>query len=294
MLPQTLIDQLRYVEIYTTRAVRAHRTGDYLSPRRGRGFEFDQHKPYQQGDDYRQIDWNVTARMRFPFVKREFEEKELSALIMVDLSRSMRFSSTDVNKKEQLLEVAAVLAFSAAADNMNVGLLAFTDRVECAIQPRKGRRHVWRLLETLWDLRPAGRSTEFAPAFEWLNTSLKRSGVVFCLSDFIATGSLWDLPYLKSAAHKHDLVPVILEDSWEQDMPSIGGYVRLRDTEQPEDAVLMLSRNRCREFHRSLAERRAQVRKHLYHLNLDHVVLNPGEDYLKQIMAFFGSRKRRR
>src|SRR5258706_1936125 len=116
MLPQTLIDRLPYVEIFSTRAVRAHRTGDYLSPIRGRGFDFDQHKPYQQGDDYRQIDWNVTARMQVPYVKREFEEKELSALVMVDLSRSMLFTSSQQSKRELLLEVAAVLAFSAAAD----------------------------------------------------------------------------------------------------------------------------------------------------------------------------------
>ncbi len=294
MLPQTLIDRLRYLEIYTTRAVRAHRTGDYLSPLRGRGFEFDQHKPYQQGDDYRQIDWNVTARMRVPFVKREFEEKELSAVIMVDLSRSMQFSSAGANKHEQLLEVAAVLAFSAAADNMNVGLLAFTDRVECEMQPRKGARHVWHLVETLWDLKPAGRATNFAPALEWLNNSLKRTGLVFCLSDFIAAGPLWELPYLKSAAHKHDLIPVILEDRWEEEMPAAGGFLRLRDTEQDEEGVLMLSRHRCREYRSLLAERRGEVRRHLYNLNLDHVTLRAGEDYLKRIMAFFGARKRRR
>src|SRR6266851_3457081 len=118
MLPKSLIDRLRYVEIVTTRAVRAHRSGDYQSRIRGRSFEFDQHKPYQQGDDYRQIDWNVTARMQAPFVKRELEEKELSAIIMADLSRSMQFTSTGQTKRDLLVEVAASLAFSAVADSI--------------------------------------------------------------------------------------------------------------------------------------------------------------------------------
>jgi uncharacterized protein (DUF58 family) len=293
MLPQTLIDRLRYVEIYTARSARTQRAGDYLSPIRGRGFEFDQHKPYQRGDDYRQIDWNVTARMNAPFVKREFEEKELSAVVMVDLSRSTLFSSADLSKRALSLEVAAMLAFSAAADNMNVGLLAFTDRIECQHLPRKGRRNVWQLMETLWELQPKGRSTDFAPALEWLNTTLKSSCVIFCLSDFIASGPLWDLPYLKSAAHKHDFVPVILEDRWEEEMPPVKGYLRLRDAEDGGEMVLAMSPRRCREYGGLLAQRRTQLHNRLYSLNMDHVSLTTGEDYMKRIMAFFGARKRR-
>jgi uncharacterized protein (DUF58 family) len=261
---------------------------------RGAGFEFDQHKPYQQGDDYRQIDWNVTARMQFPYVKRKFEEKELSAIILVDLSRSMLFGSTRQSKRELLLEVAAALAFSAAADNMNVGLLAFTDRLEISIPPKRGMYQAWRLIERLWELSPQGRGTDFAPAMEWLNTSLRRTSLIFCLSDFISPAALWELPYMKNAAHKHDFVPVIMEDPWEDAIPETGGYLRLKDAEQDKEMVLALSGKRARQCRNLLAERRQQVRRHLYTLNLDHLTLRAGEDYLKRIMAFFVARKRRR
>ena len=163
MPSQALIDRLRYVEIFTTRAVRNHRAGDYLSRIRGRSFEFDEHKPYQPGDDTRQIDWNVTARMQAPFVKRELEEKELGVMILVDVSRSMLFSSTAQSKKDLAVEAAAVLAFSAAADNINTGLLAFTDRVECSFPPKRGTGQAWRLIEALYDLKPRGKTTDFAP-----------------------------------------------------------------------------------------------------------------------------------
>jgi uncharacterized protein (DUF58 family) len=294
MLPQALINRLRYVEIFTTRAVRAHRTGDYLSRIRGRSFEFDQHKPYQQGDDYRQIDWNVTARMQAPFVKRELEEKELSAVIMVDLSRSMLFTSTGQTKKDLLLEVAAVLAFSAVSDNINVGLLAFTDRVECYMAPKKGKPQTWRLLEALWNLTPRSRGTRFEPALEHLVANLKHIALVFCLSDFISSDSLWTSPYLKTLAHKVDFVPVIIEDAWEEALRETNGYLRLRDAEADHEMVLALSAGRCRQYRAMLQQRREQVRERLYGLNLDHITLHTGQDYMKRILAFFVARKRRR
>ena len=135
------MEELRYLEIYTRKAVRDHHVGDYRSPLRGRGFEFDQHKRYQHGDDYRQIDWNATARMGYPYVKRDFEEKELSAVIIADLSRSMDFGSVDATKREMLVRIAATLAVSAATDNMKVGLLGFTDRIELEL-PLKRVRHM--------------------------------------------------------------------------------------------------------------------------------------------------------
>ncbi len=295
MLPQALINRLRYVEISTLRAVRAHRTGDYLSRIRGRSFEFDQHKPYQQGDDYRQIDWNVTARMQMPFVKRELEEKELSAVIMVDLSRSMLFTSTGQTKRDLLIEVAAVLAFSAVSDNINVGLLAFTDRVECYLPPKKGKPQIWRLLDALWNLKPANRGTSFEPALEQLAGGLKRIAMIFCISDFIGADALWTSRYLKTLAHKADFVPVILEDAWEEALPETDGFLRLRDAEaEGHEMVLALSAARCRQYRNLLAERRAGIRAHLFKLNLDPITLRTGEDHLKRILAFFVARKRKR
>jgi uncharacterized protein (DUF58 family) len=294
MLPRQLIDRLRYVEIYTTRAVRNHRAGDCLSRIRGRSFEFDEHKPYQRGDDTRQIDWNVTARMQAPFVKRELEEKELGAMIMVDLSRSMLFTSTGQTKKDLAVEIAAALAFSAAEDNMKTGLLAFTDRVECYLPPKRGRLQAWRLVETLWDLRACGRGTSFTPSLELLRSSLKHTALALCLSDFVSADSLWNSQYLASVVHKVDFVPVILEDRWEEELPEISGYVRLKDAEEEESMVLALSPKRCGKYRLLLQERREEIRRRLHRLGLDHIVLRTGEDYLKPIVTFFGTRKRRR
>jgi uncharacterized protein (DUF58 family) len=294
MLSQTLIDRLRYVEIFATRAVRNHRAGDYLSRNRGRAFEFDEHKPYQPGDDTRQIDWNVTARMQTPFVKLDLQEKELGVMILVDVSRSMLFTSTGQSKRDLALEVAAVLAFSAAADNMNTGLLAFTDRVECHFPPKRGALQPWRLIEALYGLKPRGKQTNFAAAMETLNSVLKHTAVVFCLSDFVETGSFWDSQYLTSVLHRVDFVPMILEDPWEEALPETSGFLRLQDPENRDDRVVTLSAKKGRQYRRILRERSEKIQKQFYRLGLDHVTLRTGEDYLKRIMAFLLAKKRRR
>lgn len=294
MLPDSVHNRLRYVEICTTRAVRAHRAGDYLSRIRGRGFDFDQHKPYQQGDDYRQIDWNVTARMQAPFVKREFEEKELSAVVMVDLSRSTFYTSTGRTKKDVLLDAAATLAFSAAWDNMSVGLLAFTDRVESWVAPKKGKPHVWRLIEELWNINPSSRGTCFDPAWKHMAANLKHTALILCLSDFIGGGPWWTSPYLKTLAHKADFVPVIVEDPWDEQLPDSSGFLRLRDTEDGSDVVLALSPERRRQYRTLLHRRSATVRSRFYAVSLDPLVLRTGDDTVKAILAFFAARKRKR
>ncbi len=294
MLPQTLIDRLRYVEIFATRAVRNHRAGDYLSRNRGRAFEFDEHKPYQPGDDTRQIDWNVTARMQAPFVKRELEEKELGVMILVDVSRSMLVTSTDQSKKDLALEAAAVLAFSAAEDNINVGLLAFTDRVEFHLAPKRGTLQAWRLIETLYDLKPRGKRTDFGPAMEVLHSVLKRTAVVFCLSDFVEPATFWDSPYLTGVLHRADFVPMILEDRWDAELPQVSGFLRLRDAENGEDRVMTLSRKKGCQYRGMLQERSENMRRRFYRLGLDHVELRTGDDYLKRIMTFLLAKKRRK
>jgi uncharacterized protein (DUF58 family) len=294
MLSQTLIDRLRYVEIFATRAVRNHRAGDYLSRDRGRAFEFDEHKPYQPGDDTRQIDWNVTARMQAPFVKRDLQEKELGVMILVDVSRSMLFTSAGQSKRDLALEAAAVLAFSAAADNMNTGLLAFTDRVECHFPPKRGALHPWRLIESLYDLQPRGKRTNFGPAMETLNSVLKRTAVVFCLSDFVDAASFWDSQYLTGVLHRVDFVPMILEDRWDEAVPATSGFVRLKDPESREDRVVTLSDKKSRLYGEILQKRSEKIRTQFYRLGLDHVTLLTGEDFLKKMMTFLLATKRRR
>lgn len=292
MIPEELMEQLRYIQIYTQKAVRDHWVGDYRSPVRGRGFEFDQHKIYQHGDDYRQIDWNVTARMRHPYVKRAFEEKEMGAIIMADLSRSMEFASADQSKKELLLQIAATLAFASACENMKVGLLGFTDAVELVLSPKKGLTQVWKILDSLWETQPGSRQTHFACALEYLETRLKRSTLIFCLSDFITPEDLFVSNSLKFLAQRHDFIPIIIQDGWEDTLPQGKGFLRLRDVESGGEMLLGLSPRHTRRYESLMRERKAALERLLYRLHLDHLFLRPGQPFLDALIGFFLSRKR--
>ena len=286
------MEELRYIEIYTRRAVRHHRVGDYRSPLRGRGFEFDQHKPYQQGDDYRQIDWNATARMRHPFVKKDFEEKELSAIIVADLSRSMEFASVDQSKRELLVRVAAILAFSATSDNMKVGLLGFTDRVELDIPLKADSRQIWQILESLWDVKPGSVKTDFSLPFAHLFGKLKTSALIFLISDFVQAEDALHGHALRHIARKHDLVPLIIADNWEEALPGGRGFARLRDAESGAAMVLNLTRRNKNLYRSMMMERRAALEHALYGLGLDHLYLYAGKPYLDALIGFFLARKR--
>jgi uncharacterized protein (DUF58 family) len=294
MLPKNLVEELRYIEIYTRRAVRDHRVGDYRSPLRGRGFEFDQHKPYQQGDDYRQIDWNATARLRQPFVKKDFEEKELAVIIIADLSRSMEFASVDQSKRELLARLAATLAFSASGTNMKVGLLGFTDRIELEIPAKSGSRQIWRILESLWAVKPTSAGTNLALPFTHLFGRLKTSAVIFLISDFVQTQGSLQGPALRDIARKHDLVPVIIEDDWDEELPKGRGFARLRDAESGSVMLFNLSKSNRQLYRSMMLERRIALERSLYSLGLDHVFLRTGKPYLDPLIGFFLSRKKRR
>ncbi|MGH7816749.1 MAG: DUF58 domain-containing protein [Candidatus Binatia bacterium] len=294
MIPTELMEELRYLEIYTRRAVRDHQVGDYRSPLRGRGFEFDQHKRYQHGDDYRQIDWNATARMGHPYVKRDFEEKELSAVIIADLSRSMEFASADRSKRELLVRIAATLAFSATSDNMKVGLIGFTDRIELDLPLKKGSAQTWSVLEALWDVKPRSTQTDFALPFEYLLNRLTTSSLIFLISDFINADESFRSHALCHLARKHDLIPVIIEDDWEAALPGGAGFMRLRDAESGGAMVLNLSRHKRNLYRALMQERKAGLKRAFYNLNLDHLFLNVRAPYLDSLLGFFLARKRRK
>jgi uncharacterized protein (DUF58 family) len=294
MIPKALMAELRYLEIYTRRAVRDHRVGDYRSPLRGRGFEFDQHKRYQQGDDYRQIDWNATARMGYPFVKKDFEEKELSAVIVADLSRSMEFASADQSKRELLMRIAAILAFSASSDNMKVGLLGFTDRIELDIPVKTGSRQMWQILEALWDTKPASVKTDFSLPFTHLFGKLRTSALIFFISDFVQAEEAMRGHALRHIARKHDLLPLIIADSWEEGLPAGRGFARLRDAESGAGMIFNLTHRNKTLYRSMMLERRAALERGLYGLGLDHLFLHPGRPYLDPLIGFFLGRKRAR
>ena len=294
MIPEELMEQLRYIEIYTFKAARNYLIGDYRSPLRGRGFEFDQHKRYQHGDDYRQIDWNVTARMRYPYIKKNFEEKEMSAIIIADLSRSMEFATVPQSKRELLLQVASTLAFSAANDNMKVGLLGFADGIELHLPAKKGSAQVWSILEALWDCKPRSVKTNFSLLLEHLESYFKRPSLLFLISDFISHEEIFASRSLEHLAQRHDLVPLILEDGWETALPEGKGFLRLQDVEMGGEMVLNLSAKKRDLYETLMRERKVTLQRSLYRLNLDHLFLRTGKPPLESIIGFFLSRKRRR
>ena len=294
MIPRELMEKLRYIEIHTVRAARNYLAGDYRSPLRGRSFEFDQHKRYQHGDDYRQIDWNVTARTRHPYIKKDFEEKEMNATIVADLSRSMEFATVAQSKRELLLQVAATLAFSAAADGMKVGLVGFTDGIELDLPAKKGSAQLWRILEALWDSKPRSVKTNFPLLLEHLETRLRRPSLLFLISDFITPEDFMVTHSLGHLAQKHDLVPLILEDNWEEALPEGKGFLRLQDTEMGGGMLLNLSAKNRDLYEKLMRERKLALKRSLYRLNLNHLFLRTGKPYLESIIGFFLARKRRR
>lgn len=294
MMPQALYDQLRYIEIYTLRAVRNFQAGDYSSPIRGRGFEFDQHKRYQQGDDYRQIDWNVTARMHHAYVKKAFEEKEMTAMILADLSRSMEFATVLQPKKELLMKIAATLAFSAASDNMRIGLAGFTDVIELDLPPKKGLPQVWKILESLWEVETTSRKTNILGTVGYLQQRLKSAALVFCISDFITQEEIFASNLLKHVVQKHDFIPVIIEDAWEERLPEGKGFLRLQDAETGAEMTLNLSRKKRDLYQNLMRERKEGLQRSFYSLKLDHLFLRPEEPFLSSLIRFFLARKRQR
>ena len=294
MIPEQIVNRLQYIEIYTRKAARHYWVADYRSPLRGRGFEFDQHKPYQHGDDYRQIDWNATARMPQPYIKKAYEEKEMTAIILADLSRSMEFATVEQSKRQLLLEVAATLAFSATNDDMKVGLLGFTDDIEIDLPSKKGLAQVWKILETLWHVRPRSDRTDLLRPLEYLDTRLQTASLLFCISDFIAQEKVLTSHSLQRLTRKHDFIPVILDDDLEEVLPRARGYLRLRDAERGGEMLFRLSASTQEQYESLLRERKIALQRSLYRLNLDHLFLRTGKPFLDSIIGYFFTRRRSR
>ena len=294
MIPEEVLKRLQYIEIYTRKAARHHWVGDYRSPLRGRGFEFDQHKPYQPGDDYRQIDWNVTARMPQPYLKRAFEEKEMNAVIVADLSRSMEFACVEQSKKQLLVEVAATLAFAAINDDMKVGLLGFTDEIEIDLPAKKGLGQVWKILESLWGVRPASRRTDLMRPLQYLQMRLKTASLLFCISDFVGQEEALTSHPLQRLARRHDFIPIIIADQLEEELPRGRGYLQLMDAEHETQMLFRLSHRTRAQYESLLRERKTALQRSLYRSGLDHLFLRAGTPFLDSIIGFFFARRRLR
>ncbi|MEW6252016.1 MAG: DUF58 domain-containing protein [Planctomycetota bacterium] len=290
MIPAEVLRKVRRIQIVTAALVQDVFAGQYHSAFKGRGVEFEEVREYQLGDDVRTIDWNVTARTGRPFVKNYREERELTVMLLVDVSASQAFGTRSQLKRELVAELGAVLAFSAIQNNDKVGLILFTDRIERAVPARKGVRHVLRVVRELLYNEPAGRGTDIAGALEYLRM-LHRRAVVFLISDFAAPEFRGALRIVR---HRHDLIPVVIRDEREQRLPAVG-YVELLDPETDEQ-VLLDTRSRAvrRRFAELAARRDEQLTAEFRRLRTDWLWLRTGETYIDALRAFFRRRERRR
>jgi uncharacterized protein (DUF58 family) len=264
--------------------------GQYQSVFKGRGMEFAEVRLYQPGDDVRTIDWNVTARSGTAHVKRFAEERELTVMLVVDASASTIFGSRRQTKQALAAELAALLAFSAITNNDKVGLVMFTDRIELALPPRKGNRHVLRVIREILSLKPAGRGTDIAAALEHLGHVTKRRCVVFLVSDFLTPG--WRRA-LRVAARRHDVVAVVLEDPREAELPAVG-LVELEEAESGERYVVDTHDWRVREaFARAASVARVERDRELRATDVDAIVVGTDRPYTEALLRFFRMRERR-
>lgn len=284
--------ELRYIEVYTARKIRNLRVGTYTSRLRGAGFDFDEHRLYRPGDDVRRIDWNVTARLNAPFVRETHADRELNVMIAVDLSRSMAFGTARYDKKELTLLIAACLVFSALSDQINVGVLAFADRVLSYHPPRRARARAWRLLEELWELDPPPSQTAILPAVRFLAAHLKTVSMIFLVSDFLSDEDVGAARDLKALAARHDVIAVIVEDPAEAALPAGGGAVTLRDVESGAEARVGLSRALRDEYAALAGRRRAELTRSFYRVPVDHVVVRSDRTVLEPLLRLFLRRRR--
>jgi uncharacterized protein (DUF58 family) len=290
MIPAEILRKVRQIQIRTRRTVNDVLAGQYSSVFKGRGMEFDEVRAYQVGDDVRTIDWNVTARTGHPYVKRFVEERELTVMLVVDVSASGAFGSTERLKNELAAELCALLAFSAIRNNDKVGLVLFTDRLELFVPPRKGKRHVLRVIRELLYFKPTGRRTDLAAALEYVSRVTTRRSVVFLVSDFIASGYERDLTL---ANRRHDLVAIAITDPRELELPPVG-LVELVDGETGERCVVDTSSRRARRRYASAAQEQLERRRSVFRrLGVDSIEINAGAPYVPELIKFFRMRERR-
>lgn len=315
MIPREILKKIRQIEIRTNRLVTESTAGQYHSAFKGQGMDFDEVREYQPGDDVRAIDWNVTARMNHPFIKKFVEERELTVVLAVDLSGSGMFGSGDYTKRELAAEIASVLAFSAIRNHDKVGLLLFTEEVEAFIPPRKGRRHVLRVIREILFFEPRRRGTDIHAALDFVQRVLTRRAVLVLISDFLgqthtearevsahlkrgvifnATLGQVSVGALRRARRRHDVIAVQVVDRFELELPALGRML-LKDAETGE-VVEIDTGNPVRR--QAFAERQLRAQRELERLlrsaAIDFIRLRTDEPYAAALARFFETREKRR
>ena len=290
MIPKEILQKVQRIEIMTRSLVDDVFSGEYHSIFRGLGMEFSEVREYQEGDEIRSIDWNVTARMGHPYVKKFVEERELTVVFLVDASGSGVFGTVDRMKNEFAAEICAVLAFSAIKNNDRVGLVIVTDQVEKVVVPKKGRKHVLRVIRELLFHEPEHKGTSVSAGLEYLLHVLNRKSVLFVVSDFLDSG--YEQP-LKVAARRHDVILMRITDPRELELPPVG-LVRFADAETGRiEAVDASSEKVRRGFKNLVAERRRRQEEFFKAAGLDFIDLEVGQSYIKPLMNFFRMRAKK-
>ncbi|MFH1130828.1 MAG: DUF58 domain-containing protein [Pseudomonadota bacterium] len=304
MITRDLIKKIRKIDIHTNRLVNDQLAGHYHSVFKGRGMAFDEVRQYQPGDEIRQIDWNVSARMNDVFVKVFVEEREMTVMLLVDMSASGMFGTYEQTKREIVAEMAAIMAFSAIKNNDRVGLIIFTDQVEKFVPPKKGKKHVLRVITEILSYQPASQQTNLTAGLEFLGRVTKRRSVAFLFTDF-----LWELPNwqmnakrpsiplklehaFRVVANKHDLIPVTVTDPLEYSFPRLG-LVNLLDYETGDRVTFdtLGPEARAHEIHMRTSQ---ELRQNLFRkLKIDFINISTSEPYLKPLVDFFKARERR-
>ena len=290
MIPKEILKKVRQIEIRTGRLVNDVFAGEYESVFKGRGMEFHEVREYVPGDDIRSIDWNVTARAGHPYVKKFIEERELTVIIMADMSGSGNFGTRNKMKIELMAEIGAVLSFSAIKNNDKVGLLLFTDKIEKFISPKKGRPHVLRVIRELLYFKPASKKTSINSALEYLGKVLKKRSVVFLISDFMDSNYERLLRILNK---RHDIIGISISDPREKDMTDMG-LVEFQDAETQENLFLDTGDGLLKK---ELAKRRSSFiesrNKAFRSMGLDSIDIATDKPYIEPLILFFRMRARR-
>ena len=311
MIPEEIFKKVRQIHIRTSHMVNDVLAGQYESVFKGQGIEFEEVREYQPGDDIRTIDWNVTARTGRPFVKKFVEERELTVMLIVDLSGSLSFGTHDRSKAELAAELCAVIAFSAIANNDRVGLIIFTDRIEKFIPPKKGRRHVLRVIRDVLSFTPEGHGTDIAVALEYLSKVTTRRTVSFLVSDFFVLGDPRFLVLgdprsdfseqpgrgyeqaLRIASKRHDVIAIAIADPREWELPKLG-IMEFHDAETGETVLIDTASSRTRAEFRRLAEEQIERRSDLFRsAGIDTISVQTGKPYVGELLKFFRMRERR-
>jgi len=291
MLTRDLLRKIRKIEIVTERLVRDRMAGQYHSVFKGAGIAFSEVRQYIPGDDIRLIDWNVSARMNGPYVKLFVEEREMTVMLLVDMSASGRFGSANEEKRELAAELAAVLAFSAIKNNDRVGLIIFTDRIERFVPPKKGKKHVLRVISEILSFAPDSPRTDLAVGLDFMGHVVRRRAVAFLVSDFLSPPDRYERA-LRLTSQRHDLIPVVVSDPLEEALPEVG-IVDLYDPESGAIVPFDTSGPEARAF-AAAARQQHEAREALFRrLSLDAIAVSTDQPYRPALTSFFEARARR-